>query len=192
MIIINEGAVIGWCYKNFVCYLFRTIKRLKYAKRCASTLAGISTFSLMCRSIAGHNAYNLFILTIDYSKNFTTMKLLTIELMAMFVVRSILFQMNGQIYGSINHCHVHCFSNLSPGLWIHQWCHVSVCRISRFPTSAASAASRSLTYSRKTRVGIPARPATHQGRQLPPATCWSMVGHLPLLDSVLSWNNQEL
>jgi len=37
------------------------------------------------------------ILTIDYSKNFTTMALLTIEHTAMFVVKSIHIQNNGQV-----------------------------------------------------------------------------------------------
>jgi len=54
------------------------------------------------RSTDVHNAYNLFILTIDYSsKNFTTISLLAIERMAIFVVKSIVIQMNGQGYGSI-------------------------------------------------------------------------------------------
>jgi len=43
----------------------------------------------MHRSIDGHKPCNLFILTKDYSKKFTTNKLLTIEHMAMFVVKSI-------------------------------------------------------------------------------------------------------
>jgi len=42
--------------------------------------------NLMHRSIAGHNPYNLFVLTIVYSKIFTTRYLLTIGHMAMFVV----------------------------------------------------------------------------------------------------------
>jgi len=50
-------------------------------------------------SINGHNPYNLFILTIDYSKNFTTVKLLTVtvEHMAMFVVKYIHIQINGHV-----------------------------------------------------------------------------------------------
>ena len=56
----------------------------------------------MHRSIAGYNPYNLFILTIDYSKNFTTNKVLTIGHMSMFVVKSIVVQINGLAYGSIN------------------------------------------------------------------------------------------
>jgi len=56
----------------------------------------------MHRSIAGYNPYNLFILTIDYSKNFTTNKVLTIGHMSMFVVKSIVIQINGLAYGSIN------------------------------------------------------------------------------------------
>ena len=51
----------------------------------------------MYSSIASHNPYNLIILTIDYRKNFTTMKLLTIEHMAMFVVKSYYIQINGQV-----------------------------------------------------------------------------------------------
>ena len=47
--------------------------------------------------------YNLFILTIDYSKNFTTRQLLTIDQMTMFVVKYIVIQINGQVYGSINY-----------------------------------------------------------------------------------------
>ena len=43
----------------------------------------------MHRIIAGYNPYNLFILSIDYSKNFTTNKVLTIGHMSMFVVKSI-------------------------------------------------------------------------------------------------------
>jgi len=50
----------------------------------------------MHRSIAGYNPYNLFILTIDYSKNFTTNKVLTIGHMSMFVVKSIVIQITGQ------------------------------------------------------------------------------------------------
>jgi len=55
---------------------------------------------LMHRSIAGYNPYNLFIITIDYSKNFTTRWLLTIGHMAMFVVKSIVIQIIGLGYGS--------------------------------------------------------------------------------------------
>jgi len=51
----------------------------------------------MHRFIAVHNPYNLFILTIVYSKNLTTSYLLTIEHMAMFVVKSIHIQINGQV-----------------------------------------------------------------------------------------------
>ena len=43
----------------------------------------------MNRSIAGYKPLNLFSLTIDYSKNFTTNKVLTIGHMPMFVVKSI-------------------------------------------------------------------------------------------------------
>jgi len=45
----------------------------------------------MYRSIAGHYPYNLLILTMDYSKNFTTIMLLTRRHMAMFVVKSVFF-----------------------------------------------------------------------------------------------------
>ena len=41
---------------------------------------------IMHRSFASHNPYNPLILTIDYSKNFTTVYWQTIEHMAMFVV----------------------------------------------------------------------------------------------------------
>ena len=51
--------------------------------------------SLMHRFTAGFNPYNLFFLTIDYSKNFTTNKVLTIGHMSMFVVKSIVIQING-------------------------------------------------------------------------------------------------
>jgi len=54
------------------------------------------------RSIAGYNPYDLFILTIDYSKNFTTNKVLTIGHMSMFVVKFIVIQNNGLAYGSIS------------------------------------------------------------------------------------------
>ena len=54
----------------------------------------------MHRYIAG---FNLFILTIDYSKNFTTNKVLTIGYMPMFVVNSIVIQIYGLAYGSINY-----------------------------------------------------------------------------------------
>jgi len=51
----------------------------------------------MHRSNAGHNPYNLFILTNVYCKNLTTRLLLTIECMAMFVVESVQIQINGQV-----------------------------------------------------------------------------------------------
>ena len=41
--------------------------------------------TIMHRSIDGHNPCNLQDLTIDYSKNFTTILLLTIDEMSMFV-----------------------------------------------------------------------------------------------------------
>ena len=49
------------------------------------------------RSIAVRNPNNLFILTLVYSKNLTTSYLLTIEHMAMFVVKSIHIQINGRV-----------------------------------------------------------------------------------------------
>ena len=56
----------------------------------------------MRRSIAGHNPYNLFIFTIDDSKNFTTTYVQTVEHMAMCVIKSIVIQTNGQVYWPIN------------------------------------------------------------------------------------------
>jgi len=56
----------------------------------------------MHRSIAGHNPYNLFILTIYCNKNFTTRLLLTIEHISKVVAPSIVIQNNGPGYGSIN------------------------------------------------------------------------------------------
>ena len=53
-------------------------------------------------SIAGYNPHNLFILTIEYSKNFTTNKVLTTGHMSMFVVKSIVILINGLAYGYIN------------------------------------------------------------------------------------------
>jgi len=57
----------------------------------------------MHRSIAGHNPYHLFILTItkDYSKDSTTKKVLIIECMVMFVVKSFVIEINPKAYGSI-------------------------------------------------------------------------------------------
>jgi len=55
----------------------------------------------MHRSIA--YPYNLVISTIHYSTHFTTIELVTIEHMVMFVVISIVIQINGQVYGSINY-----------------------------------------------------------------------------------------
>ena len=65
-------------------------------------------FKAIFRSIGGYNPYiNLFIITIDYSKKFTTRLLLTIGHMSMFVVKSIVIKINGLGdpclgYGSIN------------------------------------------------------------------------------------------
>jgi len=50
----------------------------------------------------GYKPYNMFISTIYYSKNLTTKKVLTIGHMPMFVVKSIVIQINGLTYGSIN------------------------------------------------------------------------------------------
>ena len=47
------------------------------------------------RSIAGHIAYEIYILTKDYSNNFTTRQLLTIGHTAMFVAKSNVIQING-------------------------------------------------------------------------------------------------
>jgi len=49
----------------------------------------------MHKSIDGHNRYNLFNLRIDYIYFFTTIYLLTIEHMAMFVVKSSTIKING-------------------------------------------------------------------------------------------------
>jgi len=57
----------------------------------------------MHRSIAVYNSYNLFILTKDYRTNFTTRLLPTTGHMSMFVVKSIVIQINGHSYGSINY-----------------------------------------------------------------------------------------
>jgi len=51
----------------------------------------------MHRAIAGHNPYCLFILAIDSSKKFTTLILLAITHMAIFVVKSIYIQIYGQV-----------------------------------------------------------------------------------------------
>jgi len=48
-----------------------------------------STPNTMHRSIDGHSPCNLIILSIDYSNKFTTNVLLTIEHMALFVVKAI-------------------------------------------------------------------------------------------------------
>jgi len=70
------------------------------------------TYWPMHRSIAGYNPYNLFIITIDYSKNFTTRWLLTIGHMSMFVVKSIVIQIISLGYGSINWGTKHCLGLL--------------------------------------------------------------------------------
>jgi len=51
----------------------------------------------MHKFIAGHSPYNLFVLTIDYSKILTTRQLPTIGHMTMFVVISIRIQIHGQV-----------------------------------------------------------------------------------------------
>jgi len=49
------------------------------------------------RSIAGHNPYNMLFFMKDYRKNFTTRLQVTInKTMAMFVVKSIVIQINGK------------------------------------------------------------------------------------------------
>ena len=68
------------------------------------------------RYISGHNPYKLFILTIDYSKNFATMQSLTIEHMAMFVVKSIHIQMKWSGYGPVS-CVVTFFMGFDMCLW---------------------------------------------------------------------------
>jgi len=66
--------------------------------------SGCVTHRSMHRSTAGHNPYNLFILTIVYSKNLPTSYLRTIEHMAMFVVKSIHIQINSQVMDLSIHC----------------------------------------------------------------------------------------
>ena len=56
--------------------------------------SGAEWRAIMHRSIAGYNPYKLFILTIDYSKKFTTTELLTIEHMVIIVVKSIYIPIN--------------------------------------------------------------------------------------------------
>jgi len=51
----------------------------------------------MYRSTPGCTPYILFIATTDYSKNFTTMQLLIIEHIAIYVVKSIHIQNNSKI-----------------------------------------------------------------------------------------------
>jgi len=68
-----------------------------------------SDWTALHRSTAGHNPYNPYVLTIYYSKNLTTVQMLIIEHMAMFVVKSIHIQMNIMVR-----------------LWIYMW--LSVCR----------------------------------------------------------------
>jgi len=51
----------------------------------------------MHRSSDGHNHYKFFSLPIDYSKNFITRSLQTIEHLAVFVVKSIHIQINGHV-----------------------------------------------------------------------------------------------
>jgi len=65
---------------------------------------GLTEADIIHISIDGHTPYNLLILTNDYSKTLTTMKMLPLGCMTMFVVTSILIQINGQrqSLGSIN------------------------------------------------------------------------------------------
>jgi len=60
---------------------------------------------LMHRSImvVVYNPYNLFTLSLYYSKNSTTSWLLSIGHRPMFVVKSIVIQINAMGYGSINY-----------------------------------------------------------------------------------------
>ena len=57
-----------------------------------------SIYLAMHRSIAGYNPYNLISLTIYYSKNFTTNKVLTIGHMPLFVVKSTVIKINSLAY----------------------------------------------------------------------------------------------
>jgi len=73
----------------------------------------------MHRSIAGYNPYKLLILTLAYSKNFTTIESLTIRHMAMFVVESINIQINSHGNGSIN------WTNMQPEVcWLLRICYL--------------------------------------------------------------------
>ena len=54
----------------------------------------------MHNSIASHNPYNLINLTKDYSKDLATNMLLTIGHMVICVVKSIVIQINCQVYES--------------------------------------------------------------------------------------------
>jgi len=65
------------------------IETFYYTSNIVSELSISPNTNSMHRSIAGYNPYNLFSLTIDYSKNFTTNKVLTKGRMPMFVVKSI-------------------------------------------------------------------------------------------------------
>ena len=53
--------------------------------------------TIMHRFIDGHNPCNLHDLTIDYSKNFTTILLLTIDEMSMFVINTFHIQITSQV-----------------------------------------------------------------------------------------------
>jgi len=77
----------------------------------------------MHRSIDSHNPCNPFILTIVYSKKLTTSRLLTIEHMAMFVVKSIHIQFYGQVMDlSIAKRQIHKNTfYLQPHLKQHKW-----------------------------------------------------------------------
>jgi len=55
---------------------------MKNTKVCLTKCNVMYTYN---RTIAGHNLYNMFVLTKEYSKNFTTGKLLTIEHMKMML-----------------------------------------------------------------------------------------------------------
>ena len=100
--------------------------------------------TLMHRSIAGHNPYIMFIniLTIDFTKNFTTRQLLTIRLMAIFVVKSSVIEINDQDCESIN------YLSLPPVCTVSRWCTARVARprVSPIRPCCPSATLRSSLY----------------------------------------------
>ena len=73
---------------------FLTMMSLNSAQQCELLFQLVSEedalrFPCMHRSIAGHNPYNLFVLTKYYSKNIITRLLLTKGHMSMFVVTNV-------------------------------------------------------------------------------------------------------